>query len=580
MSSASMKHVLIVDDDNINLTCARTVLKGFCKVTPTISGTQALHFLENNTPDLILLDIQMPFMDGFEVMRHIRENPKTAQIPVIFLSANANAVTESDCLAMGAIDFIAKPFVPSVLLNRINKALAIEDKHKILSEELNERIREVDDIKDRSQKDALTGLYNRLFSENAVNKLIKAGHIGTVFMIDMDNFKAINDEYGHIAGDNVLKMMADTLRSASASNNDILCRIGGDEFIAFFDGITDKKTVSEKAANMINDICHKLDSLNYKTRASISVGIAQVPEDGTEFNKLYNAADKALYYVKQNGKNSFHFYSESSATERSKAGQLVDIAYLKEALNRSDTGHGAYKMDFDAFHHVYNFINRIISRSDNSVESVLFTLMPVPNTDPDTSEAELAIEMLEQAIFVSLRRDDISTRYSSRQIFVVLMNAKDEDIENIVNRINNTFFELYIGGMFSIAYDFVKMEGKMAPAAAPAVQTSFEDAPSFSQTVPETQETNDVQADASVSEPAAATVSVNEPEDEVVVDPNPYSKSNSASSYNPYANPYRGTNSNTFVMPSVSSNPFNDRESSSHGYDPSIDPNPFGRRSR
>ena len=245
MSSASMKHVLIVDDDNINLTCARTVLKGFCKVTPTISGTQALHFLENNTPDLILLDIQMPFMDGFEVMRHIRENPKTAQIPVIFLSANANAVTESDCLAMGAIDFIAKPFVPSVLLNRINKALAIEDKHKILSEELNERIREVDDIKDRSQKDALTGLYNRLFSENAVNKLIKAGHIGTVFMIDMDNFKAINDEYGHIAGDNVLKMMADTLRSASESNNDILCRIGGDEFIAFFDGITDKKTVSE-----------------------------------------------------------------------------------------------------------------------------------------------------------------------------------------------------------------------------------------------------------------------------------------------------------------------------------------------
>ena len=110
MSSASMKHVLIVDDDNINLTCARTVLKGFCKVTPTISGTQALHFLENNTPDLILLDIQMPFMDGFEVMRHIRENPKTAQIPVIFLSANANAVTESDCLAMGAIDFIAKPY--------------------------------------------------------------------------------------------------------------------------------------------------------------------------------------------------------------------------------------------------------------------------------------------------------------------------------------------------------------------------------------------------------------------------------------------------------------------------------------
>ncbi|MCR5209245.1 MAG: diguanylate cyclase [Lachnospiraceae bacterium] len=579
MSSASMKHVLIVDDDNINLTCARTVLKGFCKVTPTISGTQALHFLENNTPDLILLDIQMPFMDGFEVMRHIRENPKTAQIPVIFLSANANAVTESDCLAMGAIDFIAKPFVPSVLLNRINKALAIEDKHKILSEELNERIREVDDIKDKSQKDVLTGLYNRLFSESAVNKLIQAGHIGTVFMIDMDNFKAINDDYGHIAGDNVLKMMADTLRSASKSENDILCRIGGDEFIAFFDGITDKNTVSDMAAGMIKEICMKLDASNYRSRASISVGIAQVPDDGNEFTKLYNAADKALYYVKQNGKNSFHFYSESSTTERSKAGQLVDIAYLKDALNRSDTGHGAYKMDFDAFHHVYNFINRIVSRSDSSVESVLFTLMPVQNTDPDTSEAELAIEMLEQAIFVSLRRDDISTRYSSRQIFVVLMNADDEDIENIVNRINNTFFELYLGGKFSIAYDFVKMDGKRVPEPAqnvpapqPAVSSTVQEAPASVQTPASAPEPEPA--------PAPAVLSAPEPDDEPVVDPNPYSRSNSASSYNPYVNPYRGTTSNTFVMPSVSSNPFNDREPESHGYDPSIDPNPFSRRTR
>ena len=220
MGNASLKHVLIVDDDNINLTCARTVLKGLCKVTPTISGSQALHFLENNTPDLILLDINMPFMDGFEVMRRIRENPRIKDIPIIFLSANANAVTEAECLDMGAIDFIAKPFVPSVLLNRINKALAVEDKHKILSEELNERIKEVEDIKDKSQKDALTGLYNRVYAESLVNKKLSSGSGGVLFMIDMDNFKAINDNYGHIAGDSVLKMMADSLR-ATAGPDDV-----------------------------------------------------------------------------------------------------------------------------------------------------------------------------------------------------------------------------------------------------------------------------------------------------------------------------------------------------------------------
>ncbi len=462
MGNASLKHVLIVDDDNINLTCARTVLKGLCKVTPTISGSQALHFLENNTPDLILLDINMPFMDGFEVMRRIRENPRIKDIPIIFLSANANAVTEAECLDMGAIDFIAKPFVPSVLLNRINKALAVEDKHKILSEELNERIKEVADIKDKSQKDALTGLYNRVYAESLVNKKLSSGSGGVLFMIDMDNFKAINDNYGHIAGDSVLKMMADSLR-ATAGPDDVTCRIGGDEFVSFYQGLSDRHEVSIKAAGLITDLCRKLEANNFNTNSSISVGIAQAPDDGSEFNKLYNAADKALYYVKQNGKNAYHFFSDSSSTEQSRAGQLVDIEYLKEAMNRSDSGTGVYRMDFDAFHHVYNFISRIVARTETNVESVLFTLMPVENTDPDVTESELAIEMLEQAIFNSLRREDISTRYSSRQIFVILMDAKDENVRSIVERINDSFFTLYMGGKFTIAYDFVRIEGKRSP---------------------------------------------------------------------------------------------------------------------
>ena len=120
-------------------------------------------------------------------------------------------------------------------------------------------------------------------------------------------------------------------------------------------------------------------------------------------------------------------------------------------------------MDFDAFHHVYNFISRIVARTETNVESVLFTLMPVENTDPDVTESELAIEMLEQAIFNSLRREDISTRYSSRQIFVILMDAKDENVRSIVERINDSFFTLYMGGKFTIAYDFVRIEGKRSP---------------------------------------------------------------------------------------------------------------------
>ena len=521
MGSASLKHVLIVDDDNINLTCARTVLKGYCKVTPTISGNQALHFLENNTPDLILLDMNMPFMDGFEVMRRIRENPRIKDIPIIFLSANANAVTEAECLEMGAVDFIAKPFVPSVLLNRINRVLAIEDKHHILSDELNERIKEVEDIKDRSQKDVLTGLYNRVYTESLVNKKLSSGAEGVLFMIDMDNFKAINDNYGHIAGDDVLKMMADSLR-ACAGENDITCRIGGDEFVAFFDGLSDRHEISEKAAALIMDICTKLDEKEFNTNSSISVGIAHAPDDGSEFNKLYNAADKALYYVKQNGKNSYHFYSDSSAEEQGRSGQLVDIGYIEEALNRSDSGTGVYKVAFDSFHHVYNLVSRIVSRSDRDVESVLFTIMPVPGTDPDTTETELAIELLEQAIYSSLRREDISTRYSSRQIFVILMGARDENVQMIVERINAAFFTLYMGGKYTIAYDFVKMRGKKtADRATAEVRVKPEISPA-----PVTESVAEPVTEP-VTEPEVLPVFEEEPVKEETFDPNPFSAINS-----------------------------------------------------
>src|SRR5574344_1743394 len=109
-----MKHILIVDDNKENLTAARHVLSDIYKVTAVTMGMQALKFLENNRADLILLDINMPEMDGFEVMKRIRSTPEMLDIPIIFLTADNDAETESKCLECGAVDFIAKPFVPNV----------------------------------------------------------------------------------------------------------------------------------------------------------------------------------------------------------------------------------------------------------------------------------------------------------------------------------------------------------------------------------------------------------------------------------------------------------------------------------
>ena len=197
----NMKKLLVVDDDKINLAIARKVLGDTYRVILVTNGTQALTYLGQETCDLILLDINMPEMDGFELLGKIRELETCRNIPVIFLTADNDTETEIRCFREGAIDFIAKPFVPEVMRSRIGRALELEELRKSLADRLEQKTREVSDIRNRSAQDALTGLWNRTHTEEAVNELIAQGIPGALFMIDMDNFKAINDNYGHLAGD-------------------------------------------------------------------------------------------------------------------------------------------------------------------------------------------------------------------------------------------------------------------------------------------------------------------------------------------------------------------------------------------
>ena len=141
-----MYHILIVDDDKTNLSAAKNALSGTYKITAVTSGEQALRFLKNNVCDLILLDINMPEMDGFEVMERIKSDPEHANIPIIFLTADADPQTESRCLEAGAMDFIAKPFVLNVMLSRISRLLELEALRKDLAGQLEERTRHIKHI--------------------------------------------------------------------------------------------------------------------------------------------------------------------------------------------------------------------------------------------------------------------------------------------------------------------------------------------------------------------------------------------------------------------------------------------------
>ncbi|MCI5750873.1 MAG: response regulator [Oscillospiraceae bacterium] len=143
-----MYHLLIIDDNKINLSAAKNALAGNYKITAVTSGTQALRFLEHNTCDLILLDINMPEMDGFEVMGRIRSNPELSDIPIIFLTSDNDPQTESRCLEAGAMDFISKPFMQNVMLSRISRTLELEALRRDLSVQLEARTRHIKYIQD------------------------------------------------------------------------------------------------------------------------------------------------------------------------------------------------------------------------------------------------------------------------------------------------------------------------------------------------------------------------------------------------------------------------------------------------
>ena len=453
-----MKRIMVVDDDKIVCIMAKSVLQNTYEVITMSKGAEALKFLEESTCDLILLDIYMPDMDGFEIMEKIRQNEKCSEIPIVFLTAKSDAETESRCLEAGASDYIVKPFAPIAMLSRISRIMELEEMRRKLVEKLEIKTQEAREFKSRSQQDALTGLWNRTYLEYAVNNMISAGEDGALFMIDMDDFKTINDHYGHIAGDDTLKMFAETLRKFSGED-DVLCRIGGDEFAVFIKGAASKAKIGNIASGIISDMNDKLKVCKYETNSAVSIGIAQAPEDGKDFTTLYRAADKALYYVKQNGKSSYHFFSEQREAENERAGTMVDLKYLREFMSRDDSNKGAYMLDIDSFHHVYNFIRRFVERNNHDVQTILFTMYPKEANTPQ-EEIETALETLEQAVFTSLRRVDVSTRYSSQQLIVILMDTDTINGDMVAERVTEYFKKIYSGDSVILTFDIAKMEVK------------------------------------------------------------------------------------------------------------------------
>ena len=431
----------MVDDVSTNLICAVEVLRNNYQVSTAKSGRQALLMLNEMTPDLIMLDINMPKMNGYEVFEKLKANPEWASIPVVFLTAENDMAKEIKGLEMGAMDFIRKPFDPEVMKVRIDKILAITDQQK--------------ELEDAAKKDALTNLSTRKTLEKFI-QVDNALEDGYFLLIDLDNFKAVNDNYGHMVGDSVLVKLARVFEEI-VGVGDGVCRIGGDEFVIFIPGDQKRDDIKNIVRRLIATSEYEISDVlaDYSEfKVSISVGIACKPDDGEDFATLYNKADKALYFVKQNGKRGFHFYDtmERNADDFEIENSKIDLLQLQRLIKENDEKDGAYKVEYEGFKRIYRFVSRCMDRKNQDVQIVLFTLNP--NDGINLKQDNEYIDRLGDAVASSLRRGDVAAKCSGSQYVVILMDANDENGRKVADRIKEKYVEDVIkDGKVSISYE-------------------------------------------------------------------------------------------------------------------------------
>lgn len=293
------KKIMIVDDSRLNLRLLQDILEdeGF-EVHPVNQSSDALQEVQNFRPDIILLDIVMPNIDGFEICKLLKEDARFADIPIIMITAKVEASDVKKALELGAFDYIRKPVDEVEVIARIHSAI----KYKEIQ----------DKLKEMATKDGLTGIYNHsllleLFEKEAA-RCERLGRDTSFVMIDIDFFKRVNDTYGHQTGDIVLRELASILQN-NIRSSDIVGRYGGEEF-----GIV----ISEISQNELNEICEriraKVEVNNFymgqeAIHISVSIGIC-TREAGTKLSisDIVKKADEALYLAKKKGKNRIVIY--------------------------------------------------------------------------------------------------------------------------------------------------------------------------------------------------------------------------------------------------------------------------------
>ena len=285
----SKETLLIVDDSRLQRAVLNEIFSPAFNILEVSSGEECLQMIKDkkNMIDLVLLDLVMQGMDGFDVLKHRQEMPEFKQIPVVVLTTTDTPEVQTKAFELGASDFLSKPTEPAIARHRIDNILKTNRR-------LNHILQKQEALRIKSEVDEMTHLLNKATAEHAISHILLSTpeELHALFAIDIDNFKAVNDIFGHKMGDHTISVVAGILAS-HFSGSDIIGRIGGDEFVAFMRDIASRQAVYEKAQELLDAILDK-EALSIPENVTISIGIAFTEPYETSYTTLFQKADTAM----------------------------------------------------------------------------------------------------------------------------------------------------------------------------------------------------------------------------------------------------------------------------------------------
>ena len=287
--------VLIVDDEESNIIALTHILNPDYSVLTVKDGQDAIEVAEEFHPDIILLDVIMPEMNGYEVIRVLKSSKKTHDIPVIFITGLSSADDEEKGLNCGAADYISKPFSPAVVKLRVHNQIKILNQFRMI-----EKLTIVDQ---------LTAIPNRRGFDNRLDmewtRAMRENTLISILVMDIDKFKIYNDTYGHQQGDVALRAVAQTLERSLSRPGDFAARWGGEEFVVLLPNtdMNGAENISERIRLKISGIIIPCAD-GTETRVTVSIGVnMQAPGRDSSRDGFIEEADKALYKAKEAGRN-------------------------------------------------------------------------------------------------------------------------------------------------------------------------------------------------------------------------------------------------------------------------------------